>query len=329
MKVLVTGANGLLATNVIIELLARGYTVRGFLRNKRNFKYREKAGLELFEGDITNEADIEAGLTGCHAVIHAAAMTDQGLGNSKAYHPVNVEATKSLLDVSIRHDIKRFVYVGTANAFGYGSGAEPGYENKPVFGPFVKSGYVISKLKAQEIVLSSKGNMEVVVVNPTFMLGSFDSKPGSGRIILMGYNKKFIFYPPGGKNFVHASDVAKGIVAALKTGRDRESYLLAGENLSYREFFKTLVSVADKKTILIRIPLFVLMMAGVIGDLLQKTGKKSEFSSTNMKILSISNFYSNEKSKNELGITYRPVANAIRDAVKWFKEEGMLPRDKK
>ena len=39
MKVLVTGANGLLATNTIIELLDRGYQVKGLIRNKNKFIY--------------------------------------------------------------------------------------------------------------------------------------------------------------------------------------------------------------------------------------------------------------------------------------------------
>jgi len=34
-SVLVTGANGLLGTNVVLELLGRGYAVKGLVRSRR------------------------------------------------------------------------------------------------------------------------------------------------------------------------------------------------------------------------------------------------------------------------------------------------------
>lgn len=68
------------------------------------------------------------------------------------------------------------------------------------------------------------------------MLGAWDSRPSSGRIILVGYRHRFMFCQPGGKNFVATGDVAKGIVSALSHGKDGESYLLSGENMTYREF---------------------------------------------------------------------------------------------
>ena len=49
----------------------------------------------------------------------------------------------------------------------------------------------------------------------------------------------------GGKNFVATGDVAKGIVSALSHGKDGESYLLSGENLTYREFYRLEALWAD------------------------------------------------------------------------------------
>ena len=88
--------------------------------------------------------------------------------------------------------------------------------------------------------MDKKNEIEVVVVNPSFMIGAFDSKPSSGKIILLGLNKRFILCPPGGKNFVCVRDVSKGILAALKEGTNGEAYLLANSNMPYIHFFKLL-----------------------------------------------------------------------------------------
>jgi dihydroflavonol-4-reductase len=93
---------------------------------------------------------------------------------------------------------------------------------------------------AEELLMkaSEKMKTEVVIVNPTFMIGPYDTKPSSGKIILMGYNKRISFLPPGGKNFIHVKDAAAAVCNALKYGKNREKYLLCNENLTYREFFK-------------------------------------------------------------------------------------------
>jgi nucleoside-diphosphate-sugar epimerase len=221
--VLVTGANGFLATNVIVELLSRGYAVKGVLRDLKSFGYPAHSNLELVQGDFTEEKFIEKAISGCDYIIHAAAITDQSLARYSDYHRVNVAAVENLITIAIREKVKRFVYIGSANAFGYGSKENPGDEQQPARKPFTSSFYAISKLRGQQAALAYSDKIDVVAVNPAFMLGPYDSKPGSGKIILLGYKRKIVFYPPGGKNFVHVQDVAKGVVSALEKGRNGEA----------------------------------------------------------------------------------------------------------
>ena len=156
------------------------------------------------------------------------------------------------------------------------------------------------------------------------MLGPYDSKPGSGEIILLGYKKKLNFCPPGGKNFVHVQDVATGVVSALETGRNGEAYLLANENLSYREFFEKLSAITDSRPVMIGIPKPILHIAGLIGNLLKLIGFKSMISMANMNILCTNGFYSNQKAKNDLGIKFRSTRQALQDALEWFSEKEMI-----
>ena len=161
--------------------------------------------------------------------------------------------------------------------------------------------------------------MDTVIVNPTFMLGAYDTKPSSGKIILMAWRKKMVFYPPGGKNFVHVEDVAKGILMAIYKGRNGDKYILSNENLSFRDFFQKVNQNSRQKPLMIRLPAPLLNVLGHVGDVFRYLNIKTSLSSVNTRILCINNYYSNKKSIDVLGLSYQSVDKAIDDAIDYFR----------
>ena len=256
MKALVTGANGFLASNVVRELNRRGYSVRAMVRSTADLRSLQGTDCELFYGNITNIIHTVEAAKDCDVVIHVAADTSQYYTNVESYMRANVLGTINMLEAAVKNSVKRFIFVSTANTFGYGTKSSPGNENMPPKYPFTASGYALSKIKAQELVLEygNSGKIETVVVNPTFMIGPYDTKPGSGRIITMMYNRKFVPVPTGGKNFIHVADVAAGICNAIDKGKSGSCYLLANENLSYGEFYTKLAEVSGKHFYQIKLP---------------------------------------------------------------------------
>jgi len=319
MKVLVTGANGFLGTNTIYQLLNQGYKVKGLVRKKTNLNLISHPNLEIVVGDITVLSDIEKAIENCVFVIHIAATTDPKLLKYKEYEFINVIGTRNILKSAISNKVKKLIYVSTANVFGFGTLKNLGDETVTIKEPFDKSFYSISKLEGQNIILSNSKRIEVVVVNPSFMLGPFDSKPTSGKIILMGLKNYVLFYPPGGKSFIHVNDVSKGIVCALEKGRNGEAYLLTNENLSFKQFFEKLRTKIKRKPILIKIPKFILLTIGFFGDGLRLLGIRTTISSSNLKTLCINTFYSNNKAKNEFQLNFKTTDEAIEDTLNWIK----------
>ena len=319
-KAFVTGISGLLGTNLAHDLLTHGFQVKGLVRYKSKYKGKHHDHLELIEGGL--DSDLADLLQGVDIFIHVAAETRPELTSYNDYLQVNYKGTVSVFDAAVNCGIKKFVFVSTANTLGYGDLNDPGDENMRISFPFDRSFYAKSKLEAENYVLSQKHKIEVLVVNPTFMLGAYDTKPSSGRIVQMAWKRRIILFPPGGKNFVHVKDVSQGIIGALSKGRNGEKYLLANENLSYRDFFKRLNRVTNQNPMMIPVPKMVWIFLGYIGDLLRLLKIKTSISSTNMRILCVKNFYSNLKSKKELGMEYRPIDQAIKDAVEYFDRSG-------
>ena len=323
-NILVTGANGLLGTNVIHALVAAGYNAIGLLRRKDSFRGVLSGSLELVEGDITSKSDVMSAAAGCDAIIHCAACTSQKAG-MKVYYDVNTGGALNILEAAKALGIRRIVNISTANIFAYGSMEHPGDESGKSVPPFSESGYVLSKLAAQECMKEYNQYVETITLCPTFMLGPYGSKPSSGRIILMGYRRKLIFYPPGGKNFVAVQDVARCAVAALSKGTPGKEYLLCGENMSYKDFFRLLASRTDSRGMMIKVPGALLKMAGRLGSALEKgLHIRNEFNSRNMEMLRIGNYYRSDRAAKELGFSCRPVSEAVDEAIGWFRKEKII-----
>lgn len=317
-KLFITGINGLLGTNLINELLDKDFKIKGLVRNKKKYHGKINKNLELIQGTLFD--DFTELLKGVDVVIHIAAITSQNLLDYYDYWQINYNASVQLFHAAINCKVKKFIYVSTANTLGFGTINNPGNESLSIERPFNRSYYAKSKLSTENHILNHTNKIDTIIVNPTFMIGPFDSKPSSGKILLMSWKKKFVFYPSGGKNFVHVRDVVEGIISSIKNGKNGEKYILSNENLSFFSFFKKVNTLTNQTPIMISIPKILMLTLGYLGDMLRILNIKTNLSSVNMKILNLHNYYSNKKSIEQLGVIYHSVDSAILDAIEYFSK---------
>ncbi len=323
MKVLVTGANGLLGSHIVRELLRRDYPVRVLVRPQSNLKALEGLNVEYFYGNLTEREDVFKAIKGCRYVIHSAARAVHSPSQLDAYRSVNIESTGYITDACMKENIQRLVYVSTANCIGSGTKMNPGTEDRPFISWFKGSGYAYSKLLAQQLVLAAveSGTIDAVVVNPTFIIGSFPGASGTSKLLSFVLFRKVAFYPTGGKNYVDAEAAATGTVNAMEKGRMGECYLLAGENYTYREFLKLVAKEAGHHAILLPVPVFLLKLAGIAGTIFERLFKRPVLLTyVNSRILCLENFYSPAKAIRELDMPLIPAIEALRKALPSFIE---------
>ncbi|PKP03375.1 MAG: NAD-dependent dehydratase [Bacteroidetes bacterium HGW-Bacteroidetes-6] len=322
MKVLVTGANGFLASHIVRNLLQNGYEVRAMLRVGASAPALHGLNIEFFRGNITDSNEVMNAVEGCDYVIHAAADTSQHYRHVSEYFPTNVLATGYIINAVQKHNCKRLVFVSTANTFGSGTHSAPGNENSPQSPLFSSSGYAVSKLMAQNLVVQNCWSelLDAVVVNPSFMLGSLDYKPSSGKIFQMILGKKIVFYPPGGKNFVSVLSVSKAIVNALTMGKSGQAFLLTGVDCSYREFFSKVIQKAKQKSLLVPIPGFLLRLLGFLGSIIQKIGVNTSLTTVNTAILCEKFSYSNKRAIEALNLENTSIDSLVDECLDWFKD---------
>ncbi|WP_234735241.1 NAD-dependent epimerase/dehydratase family protein [Tellurirhabdus bombi] len=323
MKVLLTGATGLLGLHIARELLRQGYAVKALYRSLpqayTNLPWFGE--IEWVKGNIAAASDVQKSLRGCQALIHAAARTDPSPSDLASYYEANILSTEIMLAAAEAMGIERFVYVSTAAVFRPGSLAVPATEESPFAFHLMDSGYIASKYQAQQLVLKAvNAGLNAVIVNPAFMLGPYDLKPSSGAIIQHVLRSKHVFYPgSGGKSFIDVRDAARATVNALRQGKTGNSYLLANENISYDRFFSLVAELSGRKKRLFPVPASVLRSVGNLGSVGERVLRRPlRLNSINAVLMTQDNYYSGAKARNELAMPMSPVRQAIEDAIDWF-----------
>ena len=132
MKILVTGGTGFTGSHLVRRLLKKGHEVV-ILDNQKGlfFEELESIGARIHLGSITDKQLINILIKDCDVVQHLAAAFRKINVSKKVYWDVNVEGTRNLLDASLRHGVKRFVYCSTQGVHGNIKNI-PGNENSPI-----------------------------------------------------------------------------------------------------------------------------------------------------------------------------------------------------
>ena len=319
MKVLLLGATGLLGHNVLLRLMAEGHQVVALVRRANGIRL-SRGGWTTVEGSLLDYDTLRGAASGCDAVINCAGCTDMALLRYEDFLPANRELCVLLARLMDELDIRILVHTSTVNTIGYGNASRPANELEPMRPPFKGSFYADSKLEGEKVVLAAATEgRHVVVVNPGFMLGAWDVKPSSGRMLLAAYRKPVMFAPKGGKAFVHVDDVAAAIVHALLRGSNGGRYIVVNRDacMSIKELYKMQARVCGYRQWVISAPGWLLLFAGRVGDLLRWMGVKTQVSTSNIRQLLVREYYGNRLAVSELGLNPTPIENAVKDFYEW------------
>lgn len=328
MKTLVTGANGLLGSNVVRELLARGHEVRVLARKGSDLSTLSGLDIEYFYGDLLDGVQkLTEACRGCDYVIHSGGKTAGIQTKFSDFAEINIKGTQNIVRAAEAAGIKRMVHVSSCCVFGGGTMEEPGTELSEFTGFRFNSGYINSKYMAQQWILSEveKTNFPIVIVNPTLMIGPYDGRPSSGEIILRILRSQYQLCPDTGKNFIDVRDAATATCNALTMGTSGECYLLASENITFTKFFKKVNRIYGKDGIRIIVPGGLLKSAGLMGNAFQAmTHHEIPLNMVNARQLATESYFSAKKAVRILGLPQRPIDDAIRAAIDWFIGNGYL-----
>jgi len=329
-KAVVTGASGLVGGNLALELLRQGHAVRAIRRSVASTAHLEGEPIEWAAADLDDVAALTAAFDGADVVFHCAALVSILRRVTPELTRANVDGTRNVIAAMRAARVPRLVHCSTVGAVGLTETGVPCDEtarwNFAEHG--LDDGYVTTKQRAEEVVRDAvRAGLDAVIVNPTYMLGPYDAKPSSGKMILGVVLRQAPGFSSGRNNFVDVRDVARGMVLAWQKGRTGERYILGGDNLSYEEAFARIAQVAGVPPLTWRVPRAAALVAGLAGDLQHRlTGKEPLITTNSVRWGYCTTFqFSSAKAARELGYAHGPLDPAIADAIAWFRARGTLP----
>lgn len=323
--VFVTGGTGLIGSHLLYELAGQNRRIVALKRANSNtgrvkslFQAYSSEGALLFDkitwvdGEVEDYKSLLQAMRNAEEVYHCAAVVSFNRKDFSKMIDINVHGTANVVDACLEMGIKRLCHVSSVAAIGSPAGDGMVTESVPWGKSKGKSGYSVSKFRSEmEVWRGMDLGLNVVVVNPTVVIGPGQWNSGSGQIFGT-ISKGFPFYTTGITGYVDVRDVAKAMVVATEKEMWGKKYILNGENISHKEVFETIAQELGKNPPTI----YVRPWMGALGWRFAWLGSKLSGKAPTITRDTVRSGYSITKysaelAQNDLGITFTSVADAI------------------
>lgn len=337
MKVFVTGATGLLGNNLVKELLAQGHTVKALVRSARKAEIvlPRHDNLTIIEGDMERVSGFAEHLVQVDALFHTAAYFREYYDAGEHWSQlerINVRGTIQLLEEAEQRGVGKVVYTSSSGVLGDALAGDRVDETTPPGRRQTQNLYLKSKVLAEQAIQQflQHSDLPVTFILPSAMIGPGDAGPTpEGQLVLNFVNRELPAILEGGMNFVDARDVAQAMITAVERGRSGERYLVSHAYLSLDELMDMLEGVTGvpkpRRHLSART---AMVLATVMEFVARLRGTASLISRASVGVLQMRSTYDSAKAQRELGVTYRSLADTLRDTVAWYEEHGYLEADK-
>ena len=290
MKVLLTGATGLLGGALLDLLLAEDHEVRCLVREGSPRASRlDQRRIEVARGDARDAGALSRALSGTEALLHAA----------------GIEYSSAVLEAARRAGSSRLVMVGSTSAHSAYS-----FRSNP-------------KLRMEELVRGS--GLAYTIVRPSMIYGSEVDKNVARLLRFLDRSPVFPMFGSGENLWqpVYHEDCARGVYEALvRPSAVGQSYDLPGaEPLTYFEMVETAAGALGRKPRIVRLPLEPVRRLLAAAEALQLP---FPIKSEQVLRLREDKAYPYDKARRELGYAPRPFGEGIALEVARLRELGLV-----
>jgi dihydroflavonol-4-reductase len=324
MRVLVTGATGLIGVEIVRALLARGHSVRALVRPASPLARLEGLAVEVVRGDVLDAASVRAALAGQEALVHAAGIPRIG-ADPRETLAVNARGVEVVFEEALRAGVARAVLTSSTSVLGGARSPTVADESTPGNAEALGIGYFVSKLRGERAAreIAARG-LPLVVVRPSFVLGPGDTHGSSAATVVALARRRIPGWVDGGASFCDVRDVAGGHAEALARGRAGEVYILGGHNLEMREFIARACAAAGvPRPPRIPYPL-AYGMAALQEALAKVRGRRPATTRDLVRSAALYTWVSSAKAERELGYSVRPLDEMLVDTLRFALESGRL-----
>lgn len=229
--VMITGATGLIGSNVCKALVERGTSVRALVRPGSETEPLAALGVELVEGDVTEAGDVRRAAEGAAAIINSAALLGGAVQDLAASEATNYGGTVNCYEAAAAGG-QRVIELATTTFLRHDA---PLTEHPELANEINDDPYSVSKAAAfREGRERIARGADIIFVIPG---GTFGPAPTPKRAMgdtsfnrivraaIRGRIADYVNYPVP---WVRAEDVASVVVASIDDGKPGDAYLAFG-----------------------------------------------------------------------------------------------------
>ena len=331
--IFVTGGTGLVGSHILMKLSQDNIPFKALKRSSSSLEVCKDVFIHynaesLFhsiiweEGDVNDIPSLETAMQNCDKIIHAAAMVSFHNEEADLMHKINVEGTENMMNVALSMGIKKVSYISSIASLGRNSTEEMVDEDCYFRVSKKESNYSLSKYYSeQEVWRASQEGLDVVIINPSVILGPGDWTKGSSQIFTKLY-KGLKFYTTGCTGYVDVVDVANCAILLLQSDIKNERFIVNGANMKFRNLFDLIAEgFGNKKSSIKVTPLLkgiAWRMEFIISFI---TGRKPLLTKETANSAMKNNSYSTQKIKDAIGYKFTPIQESITKYCKWFSDK--------
>jgi nucleoside-diphosphate-sugar epimerase len=325
MKVLVTGATGFLGNHLAHTLAAAGHSVRVLVRPSKRAQRLADAGIEIFEGELTNEGHVERATKDCAAVYHLAAAFRNVAYSDDHYWQVNVGGTLNVLAAARAHGCERVVHCSTGGVHGHidAPPADETYRFKP------GDVYQRTKLEAElAATAAAKGGMPVSIVRPGAIYGEGDMR--FLRLFRAIQQRRFAMVGSGHTrlHMVYVDDMVRGLMLAGSHPKaPGETFLIAGaEAPTLNEIAESVADAIGARRPRLHVPVWPVYAAAVLCEAISaRLGVEPPLHRRRVGFFTHHREFDITKARRLLSYEPRvPLREGLRRTAAWYAAAGLL-----
>jgi dihydroflavonol-4-reductase len=342
----VTGATGHVGGTLVRTLLERGHRVRALVRG--DLRALEGLDAERVPGDLRDPASLERAFAGADVVVHSAAHISLLRTDARLVEAVNVAGTGAVIAACRAAGVDRLVHFSSIHALQQRPLGTPVDEDRPLVDERPNARrippYDRSKAAGERLAREAAGDgLEVVILNPTGMIGPYDFKPSLfGRVLLALARGRLPALIDGGFDWVDVRDVAASAATVAGTpaadrvpggagagrgvdGAGARRYLLPGRWASLAEVAGIVAAVTGIPAPRWAAPQWAARAGAPVATAAAlAAGRQPLFTGVSLAALRGNRRVSGVRAAAELGHRPRGLADTVRETVSWFAEHGML-----
>jgi dihydroflavonol-4-reductase len=317
----VTGANGLLGSFIIRQLIAEERPFIALKRKDSDVSLLADVAdkVQWRDADVLDIFSLQDAFEGVTQVIHTAAIVSFNTRRAKEVMDINVNGTRNVVDVCIDLEIKRLVHVSSVAALGRQKGQTFLDENHKWVESPLNSTYAKSKYLAElEVARGQEEGLSTVIINPSVILAPADWTKSSAQLFKYVWDQK-PFYMDAYLNYVDVRDVAAVAVQLIDDGVSGQRFIVSSGKISFYDFFQKVARFFNKKSPSIMPPKKLLFIVAGLESLRTWFTKKEPLITTETVRLAETEFlYNNRKVRIELDFEFQPIDTTLHWCCQYY-----------